>query len=103
MRRHVNLIHAMSALASLYTPIVTLNPVLVNTKLDEGGTAAMSSGVFKRTSHGNHPRYQPRTVEDLEGDREYDFAYIHTKWCYTGLRPAVQRGDSLLQQVQGAF
>ncbi|KAG8882847.1 hypothetical protein FRB97_007671 [Tulasnella sp. 331] len=98
---HVNLLHAMSALASLYTPIVTLNSVQVNAKLHEGGAAAISAGFIKRTSFSSPIRYQPKKVEDIEADREYDFASIHTKWCNTGIGPAVQRGDSLLQQASG--
>ncbi|KAG8882848.1 hypothetical protein FRB97_007672 [Tulasnella sp. 331] len=100
---HVNLLHAMSALASLYTPIVTLNSVQVNAKLHEGGTAAISAGFIKRTSFSSTVRYQPKKVEDIEADREYDFASIHAKWCNMGIGPAVQRGDSLIQQVQACI
>ncbi|KAG8996575.1 hypothetical protein FRB94_014292 [Tulasnella sp. JGI-2019a] len=101
---HVNLLHAICALASLYTPIITdLNPVHTNAALHEAVAATMSAGVVNRGSHSMGTRYPPRRMEDLNVDQEYDFASFHAKWCYAGLPIAVARDEAVVQQLQACI
>ncbi|KAG8978886.1 hypothetical protein FRB93_010516 [Tulasnella sp. JGI-2019a] len=101
---HVNLLHAICCLASLYTPIITdLNSVHINAALHEGIAAMMSAGVVNRSSHNTGTQCPPRRMEDINVDQEYDFASFHARWCYAGLPIAVARGESVIQQLQACI
>ncbi|KAG8846766.1 hypothetical protein FRB96_001791 [Tulasnella sp. 330] len=99
---HVNLLHAICALASIYTPIVTdVASVDPEADLHEGAAAVFSSGVMNRKFNDSGPRYFPRRPEDFADPEDQDFAAVHLKWCWVGMRIAVRRGDALIQQAQG--
>ncbi|KAG8996146.1 hypothetical protein FRB94_008536 [Tulasnella sp. JGI-2019a] len=102
---HVNLLHAICALASLYTPIVTdVNPFDPEAAMHEGGAAVFNAGVVNRPFNDSGPRYFPRRQEDLsDADDESDFAGVHIKWCWAGIKIAIRRGDALIQQVQACL
>ncbi|KAG9009234.1 hypothetical protein FRB93_005730 [Tulasnella sp. JGI-2019a] len=99
---HINLLHAICALASLYTPIVTdVNPFDPEAELHEGGAAVYSAGVVNRPINYSGRRYFPRRREDLaDADDENDFAGVHMRWLWTGLKIAIRHGDAMLQQAQ---
>ncbi|KAG9038131.1 hypothetical protein FRB95_002571 [Tulasnella sp. JGI-2019a] len=99
---HVNLLHAICALASLYTPIVTdVNPFDPEAENHEGGVAVFNAGVVNRQFDESDSRYFPRRQEDLADlDDEKDFAAVHMKWCWAGTKIAIRRGDALIQQAQ---
>lgn len=64
----------------------------------------MSAGVVNRPFIDSGPRYFPRRQEDInDAEGEQDFATIHLRWCWLGIRVAVRRGDAMIQQVQGAW
>ncbi|KAG8875654.1 hypothetical protein FRB97_004838 [Tulasnella sp. 331] len=102
---HVNLLHAICALASMYTPIVTdVNPLDPEADVHEGGAAVFSAGIVNRQFTDDNPRFFPRRQEDLgDVDDENDFAAVHLKWCWTGMKTSIRRGDALIQQTQGQF
>ncbi|KAG9009235.1 hypothetical protein FRB93_005731 [Tulasnella sp. JGI-2019a] len=102
---HVNLLHAICALASLYTPIVTdVNPSDPEAEIHEGGAAVFNAGVVNRRFNDSGPRYFPRRQEDLADlEEELDFAGVHMRWCWAGMRVAIRRGDALIQQVQACL
>lgn len=80
-----------------------VNPFDREAELHEGGAAVFSAGVVNRQFNDSGPRYFPRRQEDLtDGEDEADFAAIHLKWCWAGIRVAVRRGDAMTQQAQGA-
>ncbi|KAG8882844.1 hypothetical protein FRB97_007668 [Tulasnella sp. 331] len=99
---HVSLLHAFCALASIYTPVILdMNHVDFSKELDEGAAATLSGGVVNRGFHQLGKRYFPRRLEDITAEDEYDFASSHVRWCDLGFLAAMQRGDALIQQVQG--
>lgn len=79
-----------------------MNPVDLNNDLYEGAAATLSGGVVNRGFHVSGQRYFPRKLEDITAGEEYDFASSHVRWCSSGFLAAVQRGDALIQQIQGA-
>ncbi|KAG8886977.1 hypothetical protein FRB98_000701 [Tulasnella sp. 332] len=102
---HVNLLHAICALASMYTPIVTdVNPLDPEADVHEGGAAVFSAGIVNRQFTDDNPRFFPRRQEDLgDVDDENDFAAVHLKWCWTGMKTSIRRGDALIQQTQATL
>ncbi|KAG8997272.1 hypothetical protein FRB95_003578 [Tulasnella sp. JGI-2019a] len=103
---HVTLLHAMCALASLYTPVVVhVNPIDVNG--GQGIAVMVSAGVVNRgfCDGACQAVYVPRRVDDEEvkNTNEFDFASAHLRWCEAANRVALRRGDALLQQVQACI
>ncbi|KAG9002104.1 hypothetical protein FRB93_011877 [Tulasnella sp. JGI-2019a] len=92
---HVSLLHAVCALASVYTPIVTDVDAI---DLEVGqGAAAVSAGVYQRGPNGFG--FRPGDDDDLE--KGFNFATSHLRWCIISGRRAIPRGESLIQQAQG--
>ncbi|KAG8987392.1 hypothetical protein FRB93_004852 [Tulasnella sp. JGI-2019a] len=97
---HVNILHAICALASLYTPIVThINPIDLNVGVR--GAAMANAGVV----NGGFEPYVPRRVDDreIDTDSEFDFASLHIRWCEAANRIALRRGDAVPQQIQACI
>lgn len=92
---HASLLHAICALASLYTPIVT---DIDEVDLDVGkGAAVISAGVFQRRSPG--PGNVFRSVDD-DCEKPFNFATSHLRWSTAAGRKAVHRGEALIEQAQ---
>ncbi|KAG8902511.1 hypothetical protein FRB99_004385 [Tulasnella sp. 403] len=99
---HVALLHAICAISSLYTPIITEAQPDINHGI--GASASFNSGIMNRAD-GNQEgkRYFPRKVEDILGEEELGFGPAHIRWCGAVFRMAMQNGDRLLQLMQAAI
>ncbi|KAG9043658.1 hypothetical protein FS837_009293 [Tulasnella sp. UAMH 9824] len=100
---HVALLHSICGIASLYSPIIR-DPPAKNGDPESGATASFHSAILYR-KYGNIRRnqYFPRKLEDVMGEDDNSFGDSHMKWSNATFRMAMQRGDRLIQLLQGAI
>ncbi|KAG8857248.1 hypothetical protein FRB96_005923 [Tulasnella sp. 330] len=95
---HASVLHAICALASLYTPIVADMD-----KIDLGdgmGSVVLNAGVFQRSSHeARGPFHSP----DHDNDQPFNFAASHARWSREASQKALRRGEAVIEQVQSAI
>lgn len=100
--RHLGLLHAICALASLYSPIIT------DPKLDKARWNA-AGGLFGPDIQGpldptdGEERRFPKTFYDLRGAWEEGFGVTHIRLASMCLRISLRDGDRVLQLVQGIY
>ncbi|KAG8857198.1 hypothetical protein FRB96_005872 [Tulasnella sp. 330] len=102
---HVTILHAICALASLYTPIVShVNPI--DFKRGQAIAVMVCAGVVNRGHYDGRcgPVDVARKIDtpDVKAN-DFDFASAHLQWCRVSGRVALRRGDALLQQVQACI
>jgi len=95
---HVALLHAICAMASLYTPVIVEVPADPETNK---GTTFFHTGIQKVPQP--MPRYLPKTVEDILGDEDTGFGATQMRWCTMAVNAAARDGDRLLQLLQGGW
>ncbi|KAG8857249.1 hypothetical protein FRB96_005924 [Tulasnella sp. 330] len=93
---HASVLHAICALASIYTLIVT---DIEKINLDDGkGIVVANAGVFQRTSHGLGRIFRNNDKDD---EKAFDFAKSHLRWGREAFHRALNRGEPTIEQVQG--
>ncbi|KAG8882849.1 hypothetical protein FRB97_007673 [Tulasnella sp. 331] len=89
------LLHAICALASLYTPIVT---DIGEINLDDGlGAVAVSAGVFQGGAYGAGNGFRNADHDDED---PFNFATSHLRWSHECSRKAIRRGKSMIEHAQ---
>ncbi|KAG9015675.1 hypothetical protein FRB90_004494 [Tulasnella sp. 427] len=100
---HVALLHAICGLASIYSPIIDDR----RKEPDGAHLSSFNSAIVFRpqaeTGAGARKKhYFPRTLEDVMDEAgEEGFGASHIRWAAASLRLSVQKGDRLLQLLQG--
>lgn len=98
--RHVALLHAICACASLFTPIITDKPA--DTEVTLGAAAFLHSGrIFRLGGNEPGPRFIPKGMDNFSIVKDSSFGASQLRWCSIALRTAAQRADRLLQLMQG--
>lgn len=102
---HASLLHAICALASLYTPVITDIPP-IDPEAGQVLAAAFNDAFVNRDvgdgeSSGVRTRRKEGKGRPLDVFAKFDFATAHLQWCGLGLRIALRRGEGMLQQLQG--
>ncbi|KAG8882853.1 hypothetical protein FRB97_007677 [Tulasnella sp. 331] len=91
---HASILHAICALASLYTPIVT---DIDNVNSDSGMSGVVvNAGVFQRRSHGAGIFRN----SDKDTRKAFNFATIHSHWSREASFKSLHRGEAIVEQVQ---
>ncbi|KAG8940390.1 hypothetical protein FRC04_005274 [Tulasnella sp. 424] len=100
---HVSLLHAICAIASLYSPVIR-DPPAKNFDPTNGATASFDSAIlYRKYENVRMNQYFPRRLEDVMGEDDNSFGESHVKWCGATLRMATQRGDRLIQLLEAAI
>ncbi|KAG9042988.1 hypothetical protein FS837_010152 [Tulasnella sp. UAMH 9824] len=101
---HVAVLHAICALASLYSPIITQPP---RKKPQDGRRVPIfASTIMYRPSDAwgtTEQRYFPRRVEDVLDPVPEGFGAMHARWAAESMKPSVRIGDRALQLLQAAI
>ncbi|KAG8911180.1 hypothetical protein FRC00_006944, partial [Tulasnella sp. 408] len=100
---HVALLHAICALASIYSPVLTQSPQKMPNDIDR--VRILSSAIMDRPEvtlgpQGRH--YFPRRVEDILDPIPEGFGAMHERWAAESMKPSLRINDRGLQLLQGA-
>lgn len=101
LSRHVALLHAICAMASLYTPIVGDSHIQSTTAdMDVAAAGVMNVGIFQQR-FSSTKRYFPQRVQDTLLEQASGFGSTHIWWADASIQKGLYAGDRVFQIVQG--